>query len=83
MTRYLLIIFQFGGALLYVYTSWLAFTLSGLLATIISAVLPGIANLYWIFQMWSVTGDLFNFYTVANAVWLGTLAFKIFLLKSS
>lgn len=83
MTRYLVIVFQFGGALLYFYTLWLAFTLSGLLATIISAVLPGIANLYWIFQMWSVTGDVFNVYTIANAVWLGTLAFKIFLLKSS
>ena len=83
MTRYLVIVFQFGGALLNFYTLLLAFTLSGLLATIISAVLPGIANLYWIFQMWSVTGDVFNVYTIANAVWLGTLAFKIFLLKSS
>ena len=55
---------------LYGYTLYLAYTLSGLMAALISAMFPGAANLYWIYDRWSVTGEFLNFYTNMNILWL-------------
>ncbi len=64
------IILQVGGVFLYGYTLYLAYTLSGLVAALVSAAFPGVANLYWIYDRWSVTGDFFNFYTNMNILWV-------------
>lgn len=74
------IVLQIGGAALYFYTLYLAYTISGLIAAFISAMLPGLANIYWIYDRWSVTGDFLNFYTQLNLVWLGVYVGSIFLL---
>lgn len=70
MIGFAVIILQFGGVFLYGYTLYLAYTLSGIIAALISAAFPGIANLYWIYDRWSVTGEFFNFYTNMNILWL-------------
>ena len=66
-------ILQIGALLLYGYTLYLAYTLSGLVAAVISAMFPGVANLYWIYDRWSVTGDFLNFYTNMNLLWLAVM----------
>jgi hypothetical protein len=70
MIGFATIILQFGGVFLYGYTIYLAYSLSGIFAALISAALPGISNLYWIYDRWSVTGEFFNFYTNMNILWL-------------
>ena len=70
MIGFATIILQFGGVFLYGYTIYLAYSLSGIFAALISAAFPGISNLYWIYDRWSVTGEFFNFYTNMNILWL-------------
>ena len=70
MVRFFAIILQVGGVALYGYTLYLAYTLSGIGAVIMSAMFPGISNLYWIYDRWSVTGELLNFYTNLNLLWI-------------
>ena len=41
---------------------------------------PGLANMYWIYDRWSVTGDFLNFYTQLNLIWVGVYLGGIFLL---
>ena len=80
MLGIVIIILQAGGAALYFYTLYLAYTLSGLMAAFISAMFPGLANMYWIYDRWSVTGDFLNFYTQLNLIWVGVYLGGIFLL---
>ena len=75
MIGLLLLILQVGGALLYGYTLYLAYTLSGLVAALISAMFPGVSNLYWIYDRWLVTGEFLNFYTSMNLLWLAVYLF--------
>lgn len=70
MIGFATIILQIGGIFLYGYTLYLAYTLSGLMAAMVSAALPGLSNLYWIYDRWSVTGEFFNFYTNMNILWV-------------
>jgi hypothetical protein len=70
MIGFATIILQFGGVLLYGYTLYLAYSLSGFFAALASAAFPGIANFYWIYDRWSVTGEFFNFYTNMNILWV-------------
>jgi len=77
MVGLVVLILQVGGAMLYGYTLYLAYTLSGLVAAVISAMFPGVANLYWIYDRWSVTGDFLNFYTNMNLLWLAVYVFAI------
>ena len=83
MVGFVTLILQVGGALLYGYTLYLAYTLSGLMAAVISAMFPGVANLYWIYDRWSVTGDFFNFYTNMNIIWVAVYAFAVVVLGLS
>ena len=80
MLGIVIIILQVGGAALYFYTLYLAYTLSGMIAAIISAMLPGLANIYWMYDRWSVTGDFLNFYTQLNLLWVGVYIGGIVLL---
>ena len=80
MIGFATIILQIGGVFLYGYTLYLAYTLSGLLAAIVSAGLPGVANLYCIYDRWSVTGEFFNFYTNMNILWVIVWIVAAFLL---
>jgi hypothetical protein len=83
MTGLIVIVLQIGGALLYGYTLYLAYTISGLMAAVVSAMFPGVSNLYWIYDRWSVTGDFLNFYTSMNLLWLAVYAFAIVVLGLS
>lgn len=77
------LILQVGGAALYFYTIFLAYTLSGIIAAIVSAMFPGVSNLYWIYERWSVTGEFMNFYTQMNILWLVIYVISILFLGVS
>lgn len=70
LIRLYVVILEITGFALYLYTINLAYNLSGLFAAFLSAVLPVGANVYWIYDRWSVTGDFFNFYTQLNLFWI-------------
>ena len=72
------LILQIGGVILYGYTLFLAYTLSGIFAALLSALFPGVSNLYWIYDRWSVTGEFFNFYTNMNILWVVVYLFSVF-----
>lgn len=75
MINLLILIVQFGGLGLYFYTIYLAYQLSGLLAAIVSSAFPGLANVYWIYDRWDVTGIFLNFYTQVNIAYICALIF--------
>ena len=67
MARILMIFVNFAGLAVYLYTLYYAFNSVGLLAAILSAGLPGLANLYWMYVITMDTGDVFNDYNLACA----------------
>ena len=67
----------FGGLFVWGYTIYLAYTLSGILAAAISACFPFGAQLFWIYDRWSVTGEFFNFMTNICLAWLAVLGLMI------
>ena len=65
LKRALLLYVNIAGLLVYLYTIYYAFTFSGLIAAFLSACLPVVANLYWMYQISKDTGDLFNNFNLA------------------
>ena len=65
LKRIIMLYINIAGLLVYLYTIYYAFTISGLIAAILSACLPVVANLYWMYQISTDTGDLFNNYNIA------------------
>ena len=59
----LLSLVYLGGAGIYFYTIYLAYILSGLIPAALSAMFPPLSQIYWMYERWSVTGDIYNFYT--------------------
>ena len=66
--RFFNLVFQLAALCLYAYTIYLAYTLSGIIAAFLSAIFPVLSNCYWIYDRWSVTGDILNFYTQLNLI---------------
>jgi hypothetical protein len=58
------------GIIIHVVTIIIAFKASGLFAAIISAGLPVLAQIYWLYKIWSVSGIFFNIFTIAIIVYL-------------
>ena len=65
LIRIVMLYWQIAGLLVYLYTIYYAFTVNGLVAAFLSACLPVVANLYWMYQISTDTGDLFNNYNIA------------------
>tara|TARA_B100000963_G_scaffold182744_1_gene158867 strand:- start:578 stop:898 length:321 start_codon:yes stop_codon:yes gene_type:complete len=57
------LVIQLGGLAIHLYTTYLAFQVSGIISAIITFVFPPISELFWIWRFWSLTGEFFNFYT--------------------
>lgn len=53
---FLSIILGIGGALLHIWTIYIAYSISGILAAIVSFFLVGLSELYWVYKAWSVSG---------------------------
>lgn len=64
------IILSILGFVLHVWTIIIAFLTKGLLAAIISAALPVLAQIYWGIKIWSVSGTFFNPYCLAISVYV-------------
>ena len=65
LKRIVMLYVNIAGLLIYLYTIYYAFTYSGLIAAILSACLPVVANLYWMYEISTDTGDFFNNYNLA------------------
>ena len=65
LKRIVMLYVNIAGLLVYLYTIYYAFTISGVIAGILSACLPVVANLYWMYQISIDTGDFINNYNLA------------------
>ena len=62
------------GAVIHVWTIVLAHGTSGLLAAVVSLLLPFLAQIYWFFTAWSMAGTVANPYCLAILAWIGLSA---------
>ena len=53
-----------GGALIHLYTIYIAYSVSGVFAALLSLVFPVLSQAYWFFAAWNITGDFINEYSV-------------------
>jgi hypothetical protein len=58
------------GVCIHVFTVIIAYKISGLFAAIVSAGLPVLAQIYWVYKIWSTSGVFFNLYTIAIIAYL-------------
>ena len=65
MARILALALQLSSAALYIYTVYYAYSTVGLLAALLSAALPVISNVYWMYAITMDTGDWMNNYNLA------------------
>jgi len=59
-----------GGLLIYVWSIILSYEASGFLAAVLTALIVPIAQLYWFFAAWSISGTFFNLYTISVLVYV-------------
>ncbi len=59
------------GSIIHIWTIIIAFSHKGLLATIITACLPVIAEIYWFIKLWNSTGTLINPYCITLLAYFG------------
>ena len=64
MARILYLLLQIPAAALYLYTIYYAFSDTGLVAALLSACLPVISNVYWMYTITMDTGDWMNNYNL-------------------
>ena len=67
LKRSLLLYVNIAGLAVYLYTIYYAFSASGLLAAFLSACLPVLANIYWMYFITMETGNWLNIYNLACA----------------
>ena len=67
LKRSLLLYVNIAGVAVYLYTIYYAFSAAGLLAAILSACLPVLANIYWMYSITMDTGNWMNIYNLACA----------------
>ena len=60
LKRSLLLYVNIAGVAVYLYTIYYAFSAAGLLAAILSACLPVLANIYWMYSITMDTGNWMN-----------------------
>lgn len=62
------------GTVIHIWTIVISYTISGLIAAILSLALPVLAQIYWFFFVWSANGTLMNKYCLALLVYLALWA---------
>jgi putative flippase GtrA len=65
---------------LHVYTMLVAFKFSGFISAVITFIFPYIAQAYWVWKTWDITGDFINPYSFYVFVYLGWFAVGLILL---
>ena len=60
----LLLIVNFIGLGIYVYSIYYAFSVAGIVVAIVTAAIPGLAQIYWIYEITMDTGNLMNEYKI-------------------
>jgi hypothetical protein len=58
------------GIFIHVITVIIAYKAAGLFAAIMSACFPVLAQIYWVYKIWSTSGVFLNLFTVAIIVYL-------------
>jgi hypothetical protein len=58
------------GVVLHVFTTWLAFRVSGTLAAVITFFMPVFSECYWIFQIYTETGIFWSYIAIGSAVYI-------------
>ncbi len=53
------------GLIIHIWTVVIAYFSGGIVAVLISLMLPVLAELYWGYTIWSTTGTFFNLYCLA------------------
>ena len=53
-----------GAAAIHLYTTYVAYQTSGVLAALLTFGMPPLSELYWLVSIWYATGALFNLYTL-------------------
>lgn len=66
----LLLIVNFIGLGIYVYSIYYAFSVAGIVVAIVTAAIPGLAQIYWIYEITMDTGNLMNEYNQACAAFV-------------
>jgi hypothetical protein len=54
---------QLSGLAIHLFTTYLAFQVSGFITALITFMFPPLSQLYWIWAFWDATGIFFNFFT--------------------
>jgi hypothetical protein len=57
------------GGLIYLLTLYLAYSTTFLML-LFCMVFPVMAQLLWLWDMWSITGEFFNYYTLICLAWV-------------
>lgn len=63
-------ILWFGGALIHLWTIVIAFNVSGFIAAFMTSMLPGVAQVYWLFESFRYSESYLNNYSLAILVYV-------------
>jgi hypothetical protein len=61
----------------HLFTVFIAVRLGGLVSGGLSFVFPVAAQVYWILELWQITGQFMNFFTLICLVYLGLWIFPV------
>ena len=64
---------QLGGLALHLFTTFLAYQVSGFFAAFLTFIFPPISELFWIWRFWNISGEFLNFYTHWFIVYIGAV----------
>lgn len=59
------------GGIIHIWTIIIAYNWSGALAAIITAFLPILSQIYWIFKLWKTSGTFFTPFAVGCLIYVG------------
>ena len=54
------------GIIAYIFTVGIAFTTKGLVIGVLSASLPIVSNIYWVYSLWNETSTVYTLYVNIN-----------------
>ena len=63
-----------GGVAIHLFTVWIAFKASGIIAAVLTLIFPLLGTLFWIFRLWDITGVFWHFLTLAAVAYLFVIA---------
>ena len=79
LKRIVMLYVSVAGLLVYLYTIYYAFKVSGIIAAVLSAALPVLSNIYWMYEISTDSGNFFNNYNLAcGSIVLGYIILFVF-----